>query len=447
MWSINKQEYPPGYSSYVSSYEDYQASSLYDQLSLEYEQPADQTTHNHHANHIEYVRTSPPASAQQIQASLRQRLHEARLKAVAFAVRSNINYDAQVDHRTLDQDQFIQDFLVSFNVHDFLHIKEKFSDDWWIGRVVKEGCDVGFIPSPIKLESLRLQAATASKILANLVNDNSDQFKRVRHLRTTASNFLNNRNGGGAQGTGKEPAHGSGGLRLFIRKLDQPPPYYVVPAVRPLILIGPSLKGFEVTDMMQKVIFDFLKEQFRDRIIITRVTADISLAKKVEQSRVTVGGKRQSLMERSTNRSLESDLGEVTAEIERIFELARTMQLIALDCDTINHPSQLAKTSLAPILVYVKVASIKILQELIKGRDKAQARHMKCQVNAAEKLIQLPNGAFDVVLDESELKLACGHLAEYLESYWRALHPPPPTEAKAPDAGEDGHSAMLNGHF
>jgi len=388
-----------------------------------------------------------------------------RTKPVLFAVRTNVAYEPAKEHNA----PVPIEMIVNFDVKDYLHIKHKYNNDWWIGRLVREGCDVGFIPSPDKLELIKIQSTlkASKKKQLELLQQQQQKLENAQSMSSLDLDQANNVNTACQDGTDEnESLHNANQTEdnagtsanngsitpntnakqkkaFFNKKSGNIPVYEVVPSMRPVIIVGPSLKGFEVTDMMQKAIFDFLKQRFESRIIITRVTADLSSAKRSlintpsktasSQGVAANSGVGNSGANNSSNTAAQG-VAEVQHEIERIFELAKFLQLIVLDCDCINHPTQLLKTSLAPIIVYLKISSTKVLQRLIKTRNKAQkqTRIMNQQLSHAEKLSQTDPNMFDVILDENRLEDACDHLAEFLEAYWRATHPPLPEVSRDP---------------
>lgn len=309
---------------------------------------------------------------------------------VAFAVRTNLTFNG-----FHDDDSPIHGKAVTFRARDCLHVKAKYNEDWWIGRVVKVDAPIGFIPAPAKLKKLAEEATSQMGIIKK------GGGKDDKKLKPPDQQLENTENMGSIESLATIPQ-----TRVSEIETRAQGPYEGVPVIRPIILCGPSMRGFEITDLMHKALIHALKRQFEDRLEVYPVE-DRDL--KELHSSIT-----------SNKYNVNPDgLDKIT---DNIYREAKRFKLMFVDLK-INSPVPLKNSAMGPILVHIKISNSKVLTNLIKQRGADQKRGLTAQLYAATKLCDLDRRQFDVVLNEHDFDDAAEHLINYLEKYWRASRP------------------------
>ena len=122
-------------------------------------------------------------------------LEKGRSKPVAFAVKTNVAFDG-----SLDDDSPVHGYAISFGIGDYLHVMERYDQNWWIGRKVQVGADIGFIPSPAKLEMLRVQLAQSktAKMYANKQSSSANLNKFLHKSKDSSNKSVASMSGNGA---------------------------------------------------------------------------------------------------------------------------------------------------------------------------------------------------------------------------------------------------------
>ena len=96
----------------------------------------------------------------------------------------------------------LKENILGATIIDFKLVSSRYDQNWWIGRKVQIGCDIGFIPSPAKLETLRIQNAQnkTAKIYANKQNSSANLTKFLQKKSNEIKQSVNHNTGANSDG-------------------------------------------------------------------------------------------------------------------------------------------------------------------------------------------------------------------------------------------------------
>lgn len=178
--------------------------------------------------------------------------------------------------------------------------------------------------------------------------------------------------------------------------------YVIIPNVRPIVFIGPSLKGYEITDLMHKALIHHMKQKFSDKLVIFKSNKSINT--NLEMLSVSIDEM-------------------VFREINQLKNICSGGNLVIVECNSVSYPSQLFGSIFCPLLIFLKITNTKILSRLIKSRGKTKVEDLSIQLATAEKLNISSHNIFDLVVDDYQLKDAQERLKSLMETYWISLQP------------------------